>query len=119
MRYVLIEANSVVGAGDFPIDPNGTLFPQSLVWVPSDTANTGDNYDGTKFTAPIPSPLPLVELAKVALVKSDITMLRCVEAGIQAPTAWNTYRKALRAIATGVDTTSTTLPVQPSYPAGT
>lgn len=57
--------------------------------------------------------------AQAALNKSDITMMRCVEAGIVAPAAWNTYRKALRAIASGVDTTSTTLPIQPEYPVGT
>jgi len=55
--------------------------------------------------------------AQVALDKSDTTMMRCVEDGIAAPVAWITYRKALRAIASGTDTTSTVLPVQPEYPA--
>jgi len=55
--------------------------------------------------------------AQVALDKSDTIMMRCVEDGIAAPVVWNTYRKALRAIASGTDTTSTILPVQPEYPA--
>lgn len=64
-------------------------------------------------------PIPIKQQAQIALNKSDITMMRCVEAGIAAPAAWNSYRKALRAIANGIDTTSTTLPLQPAYPAGT
>lgn len=57
--------------------------------------------------------------AQTALNRSDVTMLRCIEAGIAVPSAWNTYRKALRAISTGLDKTSTTLPVQPPFVAGT
>lgn len=54
-----------------------------------------------------------------SLAASDVTMIRCVESGVAVPAAWNTYRKALRAIANGTDTTSTALPVIPAYPAGT
>jgi len=67
----------------------------------------------------VPGPVPLKVQAAAALDKSDATMLRCVEAGILAPAAWNTYRKALRAIANGTDTVSAALPVMPAYPAGT
>lgn len=73
----------------------------------------------TPFPAdPLPvEPLPL--RAQALLDKSDITMLRCVEAGVAVPPAWNTYRKALRAIATGQDKTSTALPATPAFVAGT
>jgi len=47
------------------------------------------------------------------------TIIRCVAAGIAVPAAWKTYVQALRAIANGTDTTSTTLPTRPAYPAGT
>ena len=57
--------------------------------------------------------------AQVALSKSDVTISRCVENSVSVPAVWATYRKALRAIVDGSDTTSTTLPIIPSYPAGT
>lgn len=57
--------------------------------------------------------------AAVALDKTDIVAARCFKAGIAFPAAWQTYTQALRAIINGVDTTSTSLPTQPAYPAGT
>lgn len=66
--------------------------------------------------APLP---PLKIQAGKALVKSDVVVLRCYSAGVSVPTTWQTYRNALRAIATGADTTSTTLPTIPAYPTGT
>lgn len=68
------------------------------------------------YTPPL---VPLKSQAQIALAESDITMLRCIESSVPVPSAWNTYRKALRAIATGTDTTSTALPPKPPYPAGT
>lgn len=47
------------------------------------------------------------------------TAIRCVAAGVAFPAAWTTYVQALRAIASGTDTTSTALPTRPAYPAGT
>lgn len=47
---------------------------------------------------------------------TDKTLLRCFECGVVVPTAWVTYRAALRAlIAAG----SGTPPAAPPYPAGT
>lgn len=87
-------------------------------------ANTCSN--GLWYTSWVVSPLSATILqgmlkfaASQALVKSDITMLRCVEAGVAVPSAWNVYRKALRAIATGIDITSTVLPITPAFVAGT
>lgn len=54
-----------------------------------------------------------------ALESSDLVVLRCYENAISLPAAWVAYRKALRAIANGSDTVSTTLPTQPAYPSGT
>ena len=94
--------------------------------VQSDTAQIGWSYSDGVFTAPIP-PSPtaqqiqaaLVAAAQLALDKSDITVMRCYSAAVAVPTAWQTYREALRAIVNGSDTTSTSLPSTPTYPAGT
>ena len=75
------------------------------------------------YVAPVPTATQLhddlVVAAKTALTKSDITLLRCIEVGIAVPADWSNYRAQLRAIVNGTDTTSTTLPPQPAYPAGT
>ena len=47
------------------------------------------------------------------------TVMRCYMAGIMFPADWQAYRAELLAIANGTDTTSTALPPQPDYPAGT
>ena len=61
----------------------------------------------------------LVFDAQTALNKSDVTIIRCVSAGVTVPAAWQTYRVALRAIVGGTDTVSTALPTRPAYPSGT
>jgi len=55
--------------------------------------------------------------AQAALDKSDTTIIRCYSAGVATPAAWETYRAELRAIVNGSDTTSTTLPATPTFPA--
>ena len=57
--------------------------------------------------------------ASAALIKSDVTVARCVSAGVSVPAEWQTYRNALRAIVNGTDTTSTALPAIPAYPSNT
>lgn len=61
----------------------------------------------------------LVSAAAEALGESDVTIIRCAESGVGVPVAWATYRASLRAIVSGNDTDSTTLPTRPAYPAGT
>lgn len=71
------------------------------------------------WTPPAPS---LPQQAQAALDKvtgSSGTIMRCVAAGVAVPAAWTTYVQGLRAIANGTDKTSTALPTQPAYPAGT
>lgn len=65
------------------------------------------------------APLILKALAQTALSKSDTTLHRCFEAGLPLPADWAVYRKALRAIVGGSDTSSTKLPAIPAYPIGT
>jgi hypothetical protein len=85
--------------------------------------------NNTPPTPPTPPevPEPLPPQAKIALTMSDTTMHRIAEAVVLGHNtwtgadvaAWVNYRRALRAIVDGSDTTSTTLPVKPAYPAGT
>lgn len=57
--------------------------------------------------------------AQFALDKTDLVAIRCVKAGVAFPAEWKSYVSALRAIVSGADTTSVSLPVMPAYPAGT
>lgn len=58
--------------------------------------------------------------AKAALADSDITVVRCYENAVALPSAWGTYRKALRAIVSVTSgDASQPLPVKPPYPSGT
>lgn len=52
-----------------------------------------------------------------ALNNSDSVALRCIKAGVPFPKEWQDYVKNLRALLNA--TVPLTLPVQPSYPAGT
>lgn len=61
---------------------------------------------------------PLSVFARAALEASDITLIRCMEAGVPVPQEWRDYRVALRAIATN-DEGVTALPPRPAYPPGT
>ena len=54
--------------------------------------------------------------AQDALDKSDITVMRCVEAGMALPPEWVTYRRALRDVIAGKS--AGPLPARPAYPAG-
>ncbi len=58
--------------------------------------------------------------AAMALQKSDITVLRCMENGLSVPSEWQSYREALRVIV-GQESGDPTipLPTRPDYPAGT
>lgn len=58
--------------------------------------------------------------AQSLLDKSDLTIIRCGENQVAVPAAWETYRKALRAIV-GASTGDPTapLPTRPNYPANT
>jgi len=57
--------------------------------------------------------------AQAALDKTDLVAFRCFKAGIAYPPEWQAHTLALRAIVSGADIGSTSLPPQPAYPAGT
>lgn len=58
--------------------------------------------------------------ARSALAESDITVLRCAEAGVPVPQAWRDYRAALRLIvSSAAGDPDAGLPPRPDYPPGT
>lgn len=58
--------------------------------------------------------------AKEALIRSDVTIVRCYEASIQVPDDWRVYRDKLRMIISAeIGVAIDPLPDQPDYPAGT
>jgi len=57
-----------------------------------------------------------IPFAKRELDKSDMVAIRCIKANVAFPADWQAYVAALRAVVNG---TSTNLPVQPLFPAGT
>lgn len=64
--------------------------------------------------------LPLQGEARSALIESDITVIRCAEAGVSVPAAWRDYRAALRAIVSAQSVSEgTQLPPRPEYPPNT
>lgn len=68
--------------------------------------------------APTPCHLPSTDWAGEArslLQASDVTVLRCVEAGVAVPAELTAYRRALRDV---VDGRSNALPERPAYPVG-
>ena len=59
MRYVLIKAGKVINV--IELEPTAVYVPDDgQIIFPSDTAASGDSWDGTTFTraAPPPSPVP-------------------------------------------------------------
>ena len=113
MAYKLTTSGSILRKADgaiVPIDFRNVDYQEYQRWL--EAGNTPEPADA----AP---PIPLKQQAQTALNAADIAMLRCVENSVAVPAAWATYRKALRAILNGADTTSTALPTRPAYPAGT
>lgn len=68
-----------------------------------------------------PTPTPeqlqaeLVANAQAALSVTDMVFIRCGKAGVAWPSDWQDYVVALRDVVNG---TTSTMPVQPAYPAG-
>jgi hypothetical protein len=86
---------------------------------PTAYPNQGDIPDTDARYLAFINPNQLPSQAQAALDKSDTTIIRCYSAGVATPTSWETYRAELRAIVNGSDTTSTSLPATPTYPANT
>lgn len=111
----------------FATDGNiAELFHPALVWVEcGGSVSVGDAYADGSFSPPPPPPIEqqieaLRASARVTLSESDITVLRCAEAGVAVPQAWRDYRAALRLIVSSdVGDPEAGLPARPEYPPGT
>ena len=123
MTFALVDpAGRVCDIAAAPFDVHSAL---TWVAVPSGvsvSAGYSASRDGNGnwlFVAPVAPARNLALDARIALDVSDTTIIRCAEHGVTVPDEWRAYRAALRAIASGADTTSTALPARPSFPAGT
>ncbi len=114
MRYVIVdEQNMVISVANYATVPK--------MFVQNDKATIGDIWENGVL---IPNMVlskeqqieHLVTEAKESLAKSDITLLRCLEAGFPIPPEWTKYRHDLRVI---IQTGQGDLPEHPEYPFGT
>ncbi len=106
----IINSSSVVRMSDgavIPPDPENTDWQAYQAWI---------TLGNMAEPAAAPADASLVSQARAALVASDRTVLRCVEAGLAVPADWHAFRNALRSVIAG---RSATLPQQPDYPADT
>jgi hypothetical protein len=111
-----------VEADPSPMEPGVWLIPAGCVEAAPPPTAPGERarWTGAAWTVePVPAPDPTprhADEARAALARSDVTVLRCVEAGLPVPADWRAYRQALRAI---VSTGLGPVPPAPAYPAGT
>lgn len=99
----------------------------AALWVECPAAvGVGDIYDGASFAPPSGQISTSARWAALqmealgALAESDITVLRCAEAGVPVPQAWRDYRAALRQIVSSdIGDPDPGLPERPAYPPGT
>jgi hypothetical protein len=75
-----------------------------------------DTFPGYAAAAAVIAAQPLIAQARAALAASDTVFIRCGKAGVNWPSAWQSYVAALRVI---VSSGAGTLPTQPTYPSGT
>lgn len=113
--YQLTESTSIIRVSDgayIPPDEGNCDYQAYQAWVAA--GGVADPY-----VAPI-MPLPKQAQAQLDIITGPRgQIIRCIAAGLAVPSAWQSYIVALRAIANGSDTTSTSLPTQPAFIAGT
>jgi len=122
-RYAIIDGSDVINVIEYDAPPSNPPpgFDAPIIAVQSDVAGPGWTYINEEFVAPAPKPIvvPLQAQAITALDVTDMVAARCFKASVAYPADWQSYTVALRNIANGTDKTSTQLPTQPVYPAGT
>lgn len=128
---------AAVMADESPLEPGVYLIPGGAVDIPPPSVQPGKRAklvgDGWAIEdlpsepgddagdPPSVDPVAALQsLAKSALSESDITVIRCAEAGVPVPLAWRDYRAALRLIVSSdVGDPEAGLPARPEYPPGT
>jgi hypothetical protein len=106
MKYFQDSAGTVHGIDD--TDPSQAADLAAAI---------PDGWTDITASWPPAPPNPLIALAVAALAASDRVAIRCIKKDVSFAT-WLSYDEALVAIINGTDTTSTTLPTKPAYPAG-
>jgi hypothetical protein len=91
--------------------PDALRYKVGPVWVDA----VGGEPTQADVDAVLTPPPDYRVLAMTALQESDLVAIRCFKAGISFPPEWQAYVLALRSVLN----TGSTLPVRPSYPAGT
>ena len=124
MRYIIVKEDT----GE--IVNTTELEGENIAWNPLDgcevfesaDGDVGDFYvDGEIIKTPPPpiDPQILITIQRTsalqALEKSDTTILRSAESGVEVPKQWREYRAALRVIISE----GGALPERPPFPAGT
>jgi hypothetical protein len=90
MRYLRIQDGKAVES--INVDSIEGLFHPDLIWIPSETAQLGDVWDGTNFSTPIPLPPTNAELLKKIVALQQKSLRSLVE---DAPdTTWLDQYKA-------------------------
>ena len=113
----LLAANIPVSQLPFSWCDDGTLIYGDSVTDAQRAAIDAvyEAHDPTK-----PDPMAICDAARAALDDSDVTVLRCFEAGVPLPAAWVDYRKQLRElVSVTAANVASTLPTRPAYPSGT
>jgi hypothetical protein len=113
------------------VDPENHDMINGVIITDISSIKIGDTYDGVNFSSPKSTVLELSNKLKqdahTILINSDTTISRITQ-GVVLGTcslsnadviAYIKYIKDIRAIVSGLDITSTVLPVQPPYPSGT
>jgi hypothetical protein len=123
-NYAIIDQNGNVISVILWNGETGWTPPTDCTAIQSDVAVVGGTYSDGVFYPPAN---PLIAPALDLLTKSDTTMHRITEAVCLGLNLWTNpdvvtfvdYRRALRDIVNGTDTTSVSLPAPPTYPTGT
>lgn len=103
--------NIVVAGPDYKV-PEGLT---AIELLPDEPVSVGWDCVKGKIVIPPPDIRPVIELARLALERTDSVALRCLKAGIPFPAEWAKYTKELRKIVT---TEGGEIPKQPDYPIG-
>ena len=107
-------------------DPNGGLhYLDDVAFIFLLPSGSVEITDAEAYAIQHPQPTAaqlnaeLIASAKSSLAATDLVALRCWKSSVAYPADWLNYTNELRAIVNSTDTTSTALPTQPAYPAGT